>query len=191
MSKGFTIIEIIITIFLLSIAVVGLYSVFAVMLILNSNVSDSFTAASLAQEGVEIARNIRDQNWIRMKDDPNARWYDGLSGCGQGCEYDYKTGTSGLAVPQTGNDHLSLNSDGFYAYVDSGDPNSQTKFERKIKIDFISDHLAKVQVQVSWDKKPNLLSDGVSADYCCPEGAACPANVSNCVTVDDYLYDWY
>jgi type II secretory pathway pseudopilin PulG len=65
-SKGFTIIELIISIFILSLAVVGIFSAFSMMVILTADAADKLTATYLAQEGMEIVRNVRDTNWLNM-----------------------------------------------------------------------------------------------------------------------------
>ena len=68
-SKGFTIIELIISIFILSVALVGIFSAFSIVTILTSDSADRLTGTYLAQEGMEIVRNIRDTNWIKMDHD--------------------------------------------------------------------------------------------------------------------------
>jgi len=211
MKNGFTIIELVISIFILSVAVVGIFSAFSVMVILTSDAANQFTATYLAQEGMEIARNIRDTNWLYMNICASgvtplpsnvtcpASWVDGLN-CGSGCEADYTT-TGSVSNPvkiHTG-DYLNIDADGFYSYSTTGTV-TPTIFKRKIIIKPIADvnnqpddHIIKVIVQVSWDKKATILSSGVSAENCCPDPANsnCPANVSNCVITEETLYDWY
>jgi prepilin-type N-terminal cleavage/methylation domain-containing protein len=54
LSKGFTLIELIISVFILSVAVVGIFNAFSIMIILTSDAADRLTATYLAQEGEEI-----------------------------------------------------------------------------------------------------------------------------------------
>jgi len=207
MEKGFTIIEIIISIFILSTAVVAIFAAFSVMAILTSDSSDQVTATYLAQEGIEIVRNIRDNNWIKM--DLNGcvagdnscgyNWNDGLDNCREpgGCKADYTTGTnisgafSMTPWAHSSSDYLCLDTQagGFY-YQASSCPSLKTKFKRKITITKIEDvdgkqdHIMKVIAQVSWDKKANILfSDGFQADDCQPG--------KNCVEIETTLYNWY
>src|ERR1035437_4630247 len=65
-SKGFTIIELVISISILSVAVVGIFNALSVLIILTSDSADRLTGTYLAQEGMEIVRNIRDTNWLDM-----------------------------------------------------------------------------------------------------------------------------
>jgi len=165
-GEGFTMVELIITIALLSFGIIGVYSAFSSSIILNYNISSRFTAAYLAQEGLEIMRNMRDNNFINK-----VAWSSGLTICSSGCQADYKTGTSAqTAINQlqayNPNNFLKLNSDGFYGY----DTGTNTKFKRKIIITQPSGtDIFKVNVLVFWDY------NGQSFNY----------------ETEGYLYNWY
>jgi type II secretory pathway pseudopilin PulG len=178
MNKGFTIIELIIAIFILSIAIIGVFSTFSVMVILTSSTADRLTAAYLAQEGAEIIKNIRDNNWLSSE---AALWDEGLLYCEQseGCKVDYKSGPN-IAGPWTGGeaDYLKTGSNGFYSYEND----TKTKFRRKVTIvclpsnDCTTDYIMKVSVQVFWDEKPNILN---------------PAGSQGSIQTENTLYNWY
>ena len=139
-GSGFTMVELIITLAILSFGIIGVYNAFYSMIILSNNISSRFTATYLSQEGLEIVRNIRDNNFIL-----SAAWSNGLLGCNLGCQGDYKTNASLQAY---NNNFLKLNTDGFYSY-DSG---VATKFKRKITITQPSGtDTLKAIVQVLWD----------------------------------------
>jgi len=145
------------------------------MVILTSDASDRLTAAYLAQEGMEIVRNIRDTNWLNMSDDPEATWYDGLSECESGCQADYETtgaATSPL-VPYVDIDHLKIDDTGDFYNRTSG---TDTKFKRKITITFATEYIMKVSVQVFWDQKPTILN---------------PDGLPGVIETEENLYDWY
>jgi len=74
MKKGFTIIELMAVILIISIGVLGSYSVVRDIFASTNLISTSLPAVYLAQEGVEIVRNIRDSNWVA-----DNNWDDGLS----------------------------------------------------------------------------------------------------------------
>lgn len=135
-QEGFTIIELIITIVFISFALLGIYAFFHPAQILSANFSNHSTALRLGQEGMEVVKNIRDNN-IRA----GHQWLQGLIGCQNGCQLDYKTGTPA----QTPNDRLQpyneskflkINDDGFYDYTGASVPshNSTLMFKRKITI---------------------------------------------------------
>ncbi|TSC54174.1 MAG: hypothetical protein LiPW30_744 [Parcubacteria group bacterium LiPW_30] len=169
-NKGFTLIELVIAIFILTVAIIGVYSAFSTVVVLTAGASSRLTAAYLAQEGVEIVRNMRDNNWLNSRD-----WKTGLLGCGGGCEADYKTGTSPtltLTPYPSGGNWLRIDADNFYSY----DPaDNQTKFKRKITITPQGADVLKVFVSVTWKEKDE--------EGCVPAGY--------CVEVEEYLYNWY
>jgi prepilin-type N-terminal cleavage/methylation domain-containing protein len=172
-EKGFTMIELIVTLAILSFGIIGLYTAFTPLLYLTYNISSRFTAAYLAQEGLEIARNIRDDNFIASVKDPTVLWSHGLLGCSLGCQADYKTGTPAERFENKlkaydYSTYLSINADGLYSYDSGGSP---TKFKRDIIIgqDQPNSDILKVSVIVSWDYNNQ------------------PYNF----TAQGYLYNWY
>ncbi|MDP3882582.1 MAG: prepilin-type N-terminal cleavage/methylation domain-containing protein [Candidatus Staskawiczbacteria bacterium] len=185
-NKGFTIVELIVTIFILSIAVIGVFGAFSIMIVLTSTSADRLTAAYLAQEGVEIIRNIRDTNWLEAdtNTDIDTAWDEGLQNCESalGCMVDYRTtgSTEHPVIPRTNSDsdYLGIDAMGFYNY-NEGTP---TKFKRKITITYLpdgdssSDYIMKVSVEVFWDQKPNILN---------PNGG------QESIKAEDTLYNWY
>lgn len=159
--NGFTIIELIITISILSFGVIGMYNAFSFTSVLTSNISARFTAAYLAQEAFEVVRNIRDDNF----NNPPTPWSQGLLGCETGCQLDYKTGTDAEGPENQmkvydPNDFLRLAPDGFYSY-ESG---TSTNFKRKVTINQEPGiDTLKVTVLVTWEhaSKPySFQADG-------------------------------
>ncbi|MBI1866555.1 MAG: GIY-YIG nuclease family protein [Candidatus Staskawiczbacteria bacterium] len=169
-SGGFTLIELVISIFILAFAIIGVYNSFSTIVILTTGSTSRFTAVYLAQEGIEIVRNMRDSNWLNGQD-----WKTGFSGCESGCEADYKTGTSsGLGlIPWTSDgNYLNIKGNNFYSYDNCGGDNfCPTKFKRKITItpDPLNQNVLKVSALVIWEEKEEV-----------PD-----------MEVEEYLYNWY
>ncbi len=63
MNKGFTLIEVIVALGIISLVSVG--AMFAITLSLNSavRIQNNLISANLAQEGLEVIRGIRDRDW--------------------------------------------------------------------------------------------------------------------------------
>lgn len=113
-KKGFTILEIVVVIFVFSLGMLAL----ATMVVQNIQVQyvnkNYLIASQLAQEGLELVRNNRDTNWLAA-----TTWSDGLIG-------DYT-----IAYNDNSNTHtytdvsnspvLQIDSSGFYNYT-SGTP---------------------------------------------------------------------
>lgn len=137
-KKGFSLLEVIIAIFVIIIGIVG------AMNLLNYSISSAvigksqIIASNLAQEGIEIVRNIRDSNWLK-----GAVWTTGLDGCSSGCRAQYNKGSLLLLFD---NPALRIDENGFYQY-DSG---PDALFHRKITISSISVDEIKVVSEVTW-----------------------------------------
>lgn len=72
-GAGFTILEVIIAIFLITVGLISVYSA-ATYLTSSSRISKGkLIASQFAQEGIEAVRNIRDRNWMEERD-----WRNGL-----------------------------------------------------------------------------------------------------------------
>lgn len=80
-SAGFTLIELMIT---LAVFTIGISAALGLALSNYNNSRDNLDkiiAANLAREGIELIRNVRDSNWLRVEDND-------LS-CGGFCSWDY------------------------------------------------------------------------------------------------------
>ena len=118
--KGFTIIEVLIAVAVITIGVLGILGVIYQTTSYIALSSSRLVAIYLAQEGMEIVRNIRDTNWLN-----NRSWDEGLNIMG---EWEAVYDESALTTFQEGR-NLKTNG-GFYNYNSGQD----TKFKRKITI---------------------------------------------------------
>lgn len=140
MQKGFTLLEVLFSLFLLVATMVGVSSLFLQIIAFLPVSKERLEANYLAQEGVEIVRNMRDANVIT-----GAEWNNGLTSCTGGCEADYND----AALAGYAGRSLQINN-GFYEYGSGG---TATPFQRKITIDTATPDELKVAVQVSWQEK--------------------------------------
>ena len=147
---GFTLLEVIVAIFLVTVGIVSAFALINANIKILSSSPDKITAVYLAQEGIEIVRNIRDTSWVNGK-----VWTEDLQP--GNWEADYTTTSfskyeSG-AYNWTGfdsTDYLNISSDGFYNYTSSG---TKTTFLRKISISYPETHIMNVLVTVYWREK--------------------------------------
>lgn len=163
-NRGFTLLELTIAVFVLIVAVTGTYSFFSSIIVVTSTASSRLTAAYLAQEGIEIVRNIRDTEWLN-----DSSWDDirnHFSICSLGCEVDYKTGTVGetTALRSFQNNYLGIDTDGFYNYY-TGSPSI---FKRKVTV-VSAETTLQISVLVMWKDR--------GKDYS--------------FIAEETLYDWY
>ena len=139
MNRGFTLLEGLVAIFLITVGIGGAYVLTSQTISSAKISSQKLIAAYLVQEGIEIVRNIRDTNWLE-----ETSWNDGLSS--GDWEADYQT--QNLTQSYAGH-YLNIDSNGFYSYS-SGSP---TIFERKINITPEGSDILKVTVQVEWQER--------------------------------------
>jgi len=159
-SRGFSLMEVIIAVGIVSFAFVGIMSIFAANVRMEILNRDRITAAYLAQEGVEIVRHKRDTNWFTGG---ASNWDTGLVQVHQVPSmvnpYDF---TQGWNIVQAG----SLSEDKYKQkiflvnnnyiqvtdsiYNDASRPASwkNTKFRRLIDVEKITDDQMKVTVTV-------------------------------------------
>lgn len=138
-TRGFTLIETIVAISLLTAGVVGSFSLMQKVTSFASISSSRFIASYLAQEGIEIVRNIRDTNYLKSQ-----AWDSGL-GAGSDFRLDYRSqvfpdATCGTYLQNLGN-----------FYICSTD--STSKFRRQITVEKPVSNKMVVSVAVSWSER--------------------------------------
>lgn len=176
-KKGFTLVETMVAVAILAIALVGPYTAVQNALSASYIARDELVASSLAQEGMEYIRSIRDNNYLNGR----TTWLDELSSYScygatptQYCTVDPSQGDihtdtsdramtsySSLAVVPV----LYLSSNNIYNQQLSG---TATRFKRSVQITTISPTEVRVVVVVSWTTVRQSYS----------------------VTVTDNLQDW-
>jgi len=166
-NKGFTLIEIIVVILVITVGVLATYIVVQEIISYTHQVSSRLTAAYLAKEGIEIVRNIRDTNWLQGES-----WSNGLADVGPNdWEADYNDADlidcSFPCDPNNSDNSprfLKINGE-FYNYISGSD----TKFKRRIRISDIGGDNLTVTVSVWWEEKGETYGP---------------------ITVQEILYDW-
>lgn len=146
MQKGFTLIEVLAAMFIMLMGAVGVFGLIARTVTFNSSVNSQLVASYLAQEGLEIVRNMRDANFLAIHKGAGGQWNAGLTSCEAGCGADYND----VALGSFQDTPLKL-SNGLYTY----DAGTDTIFTRKIAIDSATTDLLRVSVDVSWQDKGN------------------------------------
>lgn len=149
-KKGFTLMEIIVVIGVI-ISVLTSTMVLISMTVNSTKASRlKITAISLSQEGLEIVRNIRDNNWLSGR--RNAlNWRQGMDPGDYRIQYNYSGLLAYSTIP------LRINN-GFYQY----DNGNNTLFYRKITIQHIDSNQIRVISEVTWNERSR--SQTISAE---------------------------
>ena len=142
-GEGFTLVEVLVALFILSTGIVTGLAAVNQGLAATQIAKSKLIAANLAQEGIELVRNIRDTNWLEQRDNPELPWDDGLS------IGDWEVTYQSQNLESYQGRHLKIDANGFYNYTTGTD----TKFQRKITIQKISDKQLRVISRVEWQEK--------------------------------------
>lgn len=142
-KSGFSLIEVLITLLVLSVGIAAVSALMAGNIKTSINTKNQIIAASLAQEATELVRNLKDNNATFLTDIANGSDYrvDYLS--------DYAAfRNSPAAFAGDANKKLYLNVFGFYSHTNA----TNTKFYRKIEManDIVSGNKI-ATVFVSWN----------------------------------------
>ncbi|MFA5208610.1 MAG: type II secretion system protein [Candidatus Paceibacterota bacterium] len=152
-EKGFTLLEMLISIMIITIAVLPIYQAVFKYTRNTQLERENFIASYLCQEGVEFIKNKRDTNWIQ-----GLAWDDGLSICfGSGCE----GGPYGLSAWADRTIYIEAAS-GFYRYLTTpvaGD--IQTSFKRKIVVSKPTADEMDITVTVYWGNKTMIVKENI------------------------------
>lgn len=142
MNRGFTLIEVVVSVLIISL--VSVSAMYALSLNLSSavRIKNNLIAAYLAQEGLEVVRNLRDK--------------DRHSGAAFGTSLangDYRVEWSSQSLLSFQDVFLKKDASGFYNYVSGQD----TIFKRKITIEDSAQNPPMVEktakVEISWTEK--------------------------------------
>jgi len=141
-KNGFSLLGVIIAIFIAITGLIAILSLANYSLSAASNSKMKLIASGLAQEGIEVVRNMRES-----QSDWN-NWYSSVVNGDYRIQYNSSSLMAYSDVP------LKIDSNGLYQY-DSG---NNSPFYRKISLSKISDNEVKVVVEIKWLERGRLHS---------------------------------
>jgi prepilin-type N-terminal cleavage/methylation domain-containing protein len=157
-TKGFTLIETMVAISILTIAIIGPMFALQQGVVSSYTARDRLVASNLAQDGVEYVHAIRDNNYLYNIAFPGSprSWFYGLDGTdgsinctgGSQCVVDGFNNTVLLCSSTC--PKLKLLSTGIYNQGVTSTSNPETGFTRTVKLSQVSPTEMKVSVTVSW-----------------------------------------
>lgn len=135
-QRGFTLVESMIAVGLIVTGVMGVLTLISRSLGFSGLAFNRLVAANLAQEGVEVVRNIRDTNWLNHR-----VWDFGLA------DGAYQVSSASQALEIDTDQFLLLDeTTGLFNY-ESG---KETFYKRKVELTRLNPNEVMVQVTVSW-----------------------------------------
>jgi len=142
-KAGFTLLEVIVAIFVVNVALLALLSLMSYTSINSRTSANRLIALNLAQEGIEIVRNYRDaaSNWTS--------WFSSAQTGDYRAKIALTSPYNWILERNPATFQLRYNSAlGLYHHQENGDPLSI--FSRRIRIEAVSANQKKVIATVSW-----------------------------------------
>lgn len=146
---GFTLMEVVVMLFILSIGILSILSLARRSSYFQSVKKNLISAAYLSQEGIEVMKNIRDTNIILKNDYDN---WDGISSAGVG-DNTYKLDFFALlatSCPSIDEAVLSADVDGFLGHIENGE---ESIFRRLITVRAETTSSTTVESWVRWTER--------------------------------------
>jgi len=157
-QKGFSFLELILAIFIIAFPLLTFIGVIAKSMDHSTESRNTIVAAGLAQEGVELIKNVRDNNWAQ-----GMEAFQNL-GSNSNCRINYNYD---MDDPCSGGNSLNLywTEGGFYSHDDSS--GELTRFSRKIEIS-VDEDTRIVTSYVAWEGAsfPDDSTDCYVANKC-------------------------
>lgn len=137
--KGFTLLETMVAVGVIIIGLVSALTLITNALFYVSNIQDRLIAVNLVEEGIEITRNIRDNNWLQ-----SLSWNNGLS------DGSYQASYNSLSLSTYNGSPLLFDSTGgLYNYV----AGITTNYVRQISVTNLSNYEIRVISTVTWQRR--------------------------------------
>jgi prepilin-type N-terminal cleavage/methylation domain-containing protein len=154
-KKGFTLIEMVVSVFIITVAVVSIVQATTKHIQQTKFEKEAYVAALLGQEGIEIIKNIRDTNWVI-----SSSWDTGLTSCASGCQADYDDVS--LSAYSSSSYLYIEGSTKFYKYIVSPlAADTKTIYTRKITIDTGTTDVLKITVDVYWRGNTTTVKEDI------------------------------
>lgn len=182
-------------VFLVSVGVIAALKLLTTGINYSIDSRNQFVASLLAQEGVELVRNVRDNNWI--DNDPTTKSFDDSKSCLSQSRANYYIDYSGNydcggSIPSN-KYKLCLNSDNFYENNVGGGANctsgSATRFSRRIYNFNDLNYTIITSVAIWGDDWPSCSSTNLSNPICLESLKACNT-ISKCAYAQVTLNKW-
>lgn len=144
LHKGFTLIETLFAVLIFSTALISLMAISGRGVSATNIAKQQIVAQYLAQEGIEVVRNIRDSNFISN----NPNWLDGIDDCTSSNPCNVVYGSQAPTVSSQTSSIVFQDANGFFQ--DIGD---NSGYRRSIKVIQRSPNDYLVQSEVVWNTR--------------------------------------
>jgi len=167
-QKAFTLVEVLIAISILVVGILSGFILIAKVLYNTAVIQDRLTASFLAQEGIELVRQVRDSNFLKIMNGESVEWKDRLADGSYTIESKVESGQSVTLVSKDPGKSPNFLYDEDDTRIYNYATGEETTFNREIIITTINDHAIRVQSIMKWTTK----------------------RIDFTLTVEDHLFNW-
>lgn len=154
-KKGFTLMEVMVSFSIITLGLVGAMSLASQNIQAEEINKNTIIATELAQEGLELVRNKRDNNWLKEENwiysSSTASDFDIIQDGSYTVDYSGNI-DGGPDNIDDNNSRLYLDSQGFFIHNSAF---KSTIFSRLIKSEILDDHSVRISCIVRWRKGNN------------------------------------
>lgn len=157
-NAAFSIIEAMVAIGIVSIGMMGVLSLVTRNILTQTLNKNNLIASMLAQEGLELVREVRDTNWLI---DPVVSFDDGIPATSTIDFYGFQSSGQDFSSSVT---DIKLDSNGFFGHTGA----TSTMFKRLITVSRTSSEFINVKSTVRWrqnDKDYNYIAETLLYDW--------------------------
>ncbi len=154
-SPGFTLLEMLFAVIIFSFALISLMGIASKGVIATATARDQLTAEYLAEEGLEVGRNMRDSNFLNYLS--NTTWLNEIEGCTKTLPCDVTFSTPPKLTNVTQGTILYKSDSGVYRRIDDNGTGEPTTFWREVYLDDtepgMPNNQKKMVATVHWKQK--------------------------------------
>lgn len=134
-TSGFTLLEMLFAVIIFSFALISLMGIASKGVIATATARDQLTAQYLAEEGLEVGRNMRDSNFLGYLS--NVPWLEGIENtCTKTAPCDVTFSPVPRLIPGASSTNVLYRSaDGIYRTINDNGTGDATSFWREVYID--------------------------------------------------------
>lgn len=140
-KSGFTLIEIIVVLFIITMALLGILSLITQSIRAQDYNKKVIIANQLSQEGIELIRRVRDNNW------KNSNPFNLNLATNLNEEKTYIMDFKDSIPSETSDYSLQINDDGFFVHESLFE---NSGFSRMIEVELINEDILRIQSTVYW-----------------------------------------
>ncbi|MBU4348665.1 hypothetical protein KJ671_04160 [Patescibacteria group bacterium] len=163
-ERGQIMIEAIVALSIITIGIMGVFTLTSRSISLNRVTADRYVAVNLANEGIELVKNLIDRNIMTLDSEEETMAWNNIPGFDADIS-EYEIDYDDTELSSVDGDSLCFSLSGYYRYESNCEEKNKTNFKRIITItNKSSDHIEVVS-KVFWTSRGGTYDFSVKDDF--------------------------